>query len=273
MISCFPYDALFSGDLKLRLDAFTLIAWRLGIRDIRMSYQNVFLTGIHTGLGKALTQVFLDNGAEVFAVSRQRPDDLHNAGRLRFCSLDLSDTDQIGDGIREFLAPVRQLDFVLLNAGVLGEIKDLRDTGLDEIAHVMAINVWANKLIYDTLSEMQISIRQLVAISSGAAFNGSGGWGAYSISKSALNLMFRVYAHENPDTHFICLAPGLVRTQMLDYVCSLECDERYPAVRRIQDAVGTERMQTPSQAAQRLLDVFPRLLEYPTGSYVDIRDM
>ena len=85
---------------------------------------------------------------------------------------------------------------MLLNAGVLGEIKDLSDTTLAEIAAVMDVNVWANKVIYDTLRELDTRIQQLVAISSGAAFNGSGGWGAYSMSKSALNLMFRVYAHE-----------------------------------------------------------------------------
>lgn len=238
-----------------------------------MQYQTVFITGIHTGLGNALTQSLLKDKAEVFAVSRRRPDELQNAERLRFRSLDLSKTEEIRDGIRQLLAPVRRLDLVLLNAGVLGEIKDLRDTSLREIAAVMDINVWANKLIYDTMLDMQIQIRQIVAISSGAAFNGSGGWGAYSISKSALNLIMRVYAHENPDTHFTCLAPGLIQTQMLDYVCSLDAEERYPAIGRIRGAVGTDRMQTTPQAAERLLDAFPRLLEHPTGSYVDIRDM
>jgi NAD(P)-dependent dehydrogenase (short-subunit alcohol dehydrogenase family) len=238
-----------------------------------MKYQTVFITGIHTGLGKALTQAFLDSGADVFAVSRQRPDDLSNPAKLRFRSVDLSRTEEVRDAVRESLDPVKQLDLVLLCAGVLGEIKDLRDTSLKEIAAVMDVNVWANKLIYDTLLDMRVQTRQLVAISSGAAFNGSGGWGAYSISKSALNLMFRVYAHENPDTHFVCLAPGLVQTQMLDYVCSLDVDQRYPAVGRIRSAVGTDRMQTPSQAARRLQDVLPRLLEYPSGSYVDIREM
>ncbi len=238
-----------------------------------MQYQTVFITGVHAGLGNALTQAFLNEDAEVFAVSRRRPDELDNAARLRYRSLDLSKTEEIRDGIREFLGPEKRLDLVLLNAGVLGEIKDLRDTSLGEIAAVLDVNVWANKLIYDTLLDMDIQVRQLVAISSGAAFNGSGGWGAYSMSKSALNLMFRVYAHENPDTHFVCLAPGLIKTQMLDYVCSLDDDERYPAVGRIRSAVGTDRMQTPSQAAERLLAVFPRLLEYPTGSYVDIREV
>ena len=240
---------------------------------IRMHYQTIFITGIHTGLGKALTQAFLDAGADVFAVSRRRPADLNNSDRLRFCALDLSETDQIRDRIKEFLRTTKQLDLVLLNAGMLAEIKDLSDTSLAEIAAVMDVNVWANKVIYDSMRELHIANSQLVAISSGAAFNGSGGWGAYSMSKSALNLMFRVYAHENPDTHFACLAPGLVHTRMLDRVCSLDVDERYPAVGRIKSALGTDRMQTPSQAATRLMDTFPQLLEYPTGAYVDIREM
>ncbi len=238
-----------------------------------MPCQTTLITGVHTGLGNALARALLEQNGEVFALSRQSPDNLEHPG-LRFRPLDLSQTNEVRDGIHKLLDGVTRLDLVLLNAGVLGEIKDLHETSLDEIAAVMNINVWANKLIYDTLLEMEISVGQLVAISSGAAFNGSGGWGAYSISKSALNLMFRVYAHENPDTHFACLAPGLVKTRIIDYVCSLDADEgRYPAVGRIRSAAGTERMQTAAEAADRLLQAFPRLLEYPSGSYVDIREM
>ena len=74
------------------------------------------------------------------------------------CSLDLAETDRIRDGIREFLGATERLDLVLLNAGVLAQIKDLRDTSLEEISVVMNVNVWANKLIYDTLLEMQIQV-------------------------------------------------------------------------------------------------------------------
>jgi NAD(P)-dependent dehydrogenase (short-subunit alcohol dehydrogenase family) len=175
--------------------------------------------------------------------------------------------------MRSFLDGTRQIDLVLLNAGVLAPIKDLRDTSVEEISAIMDVNVWANKLIYDTLLEMQIPVRQLVAMSSGAAINGSAGQGAYSISKSALNLLFRVYAHENTETHFTCLAPGLVQTQMLDYLCSVDAEDRYPALGIIRSAVGTDKVQTPSQAARRLLDSLPRLREYPTGSYIDIREL
>jgi benzil reductase ((S)-benzoin forming) len=238
-----------------------------------MHYQTVLITGVHTGLGKALTQALLNDGADVFGVSRGRPNDLENDARLRFCSLDLAKTDCIRDGMRGLLETTERLDLVLLNAGVLPPIKDLRDTSLEEISAVMDVNVWANKLIYDTLLEMHVEVGQLVAISSGAAINGSAGQGAYSISKSALNLLFRVYAHENPATHFTCLAPGLVQTQMLEYMCSLNADDRYPTLGIIRSAVGTNKIQTPAQAAKRLLDALPRLREYPTGSYVDIREM
>ena len=50
---------------------------------------------------------------------------------------------------------------MLLNAGVLGEIKDLSDTTLAEIAAVMDVNVWANKVIYDTLRELDTRIQHL----------------------------------------------------------------------------------------------------------------
>jgi len=103
--------------------------------------------------------------------------------------------------------------------------------------------------------------------------NGSGGWGAYSISKASLNLLFRVCAHEHPETHFTCLAPGLIHSQMLDYVCSLPDNERYPAVSRVKSAVGTERMQSPAKAAERLIAALPKLLDYPSGSYLDIREI
>jgi hypothetical protein len=32
-------------------------------------------------------------------------------------------------------------------------------------------------------------------------------------------------------------------------------------------------MQSPTEAAQRIIEELPKLLEYPTGSYVDIREI
>jgi NAD(P)-dependent dehydrogenase (short-subunit alcohol dehydrogenase family) len=153
---------------------------------------------------------------------------------------------------------------------MLGEIKDLRDTALDEIGKVMDVNVWANKVLLDVVIG-SCTVEQVVAISSGSAFNGSGGWGAYSISKSALNLLVRVYAHEHPEIHFTALAPGLVHSDMLGYVLSLPDDPRYAANGRIRRAARESRTFTPAQAAASVLARLRDLVDQPSGAYVDVR--
>ena len=104
-----------------------------------------------------------------------------------------------------------EFDIVILNAGILGEIRILNHTNLTEIKDVMELNVWANKEIIDAISSYA-SAKQIIGISSGAAVNGTKGWGAYSLSKSTLNMLLKVYANELPQIHFSALAPGIIKT-------------------------------------------------------------
>jgi NAD(P)-dependent dehydrogenase (short-subunit alcohol dehydrogenase family) len=234
---------------------------------------SVLITGIHTGLGYALAARCLDDGAAVYAVSRTPPEHLVRRPGLEFRPLDLRRFETVAPTIRDLLADVKALDLAILNAGVLGEIKDLKETGIDELRDVMDVNVWANKLVIDALFDLGIPIGQIVAISSGAAFNGSGGWGAYSISKSALNLLVRVYAHEHPDTHFLALAPGVIETPMTRHVVAQPEEPRHPANARIRALFADGRVLSPEQGAANILARLPEMLAKPTGSYVDIRSL
>jgi alcohol dehydrogenase len=235
--------------------------------------KQTLITGIHTGLGHALARHCLDRGDSVSAFSRAAPEDLADHERLRFRALDLRRTDEIHDAANELLTGIESLDLVLLNAGVLGEIKDLRHTSLEELRDVMSINVWANKVLIDALLDRDLPVKQIIAISSGAAFNGSGGWGAYSISKSALNLLIRVYAHEHPETHFLALAPGVVETAMIHYILARPDDPRYGANGRIRKAAAEGRILAPEDSAANILARLPGLLLRPSGEYVDIRNL
>jgi NAD(P)-dependent dehydrogenase (short-subunit alcohol dehydrogenase family) len=232
----------------------------------------VLITGIHTGIGHALAAELLDTGAEVWAVSRTAPEDLAQHQRLQFVSLDLRRFDDIAPALDTLLDGVDSLDLAILNAGVLGDLKDLRDTSIDELRRVMDLNVWANKVVIDALLAKR-QVKQVVAISSGAAFNGSGGWGAYSISKSALNLLVRVYAHEHPQTHFSALAPGVIETSMIHAILAQPDNPRHGANIRIRAANAEGRILSPATAARRLVACFPELLERESGSYADIRKL
>ncbi|MBT5707324.1 MAG: SDR family NAD(P)-dependent oxidoreductase, partial [Verrucomicrobia bacterium] len=117
-----------------------------------------------------------------------------------------------------------------------------------------------------------LPIAQVVAVSSGASVNGNRGWGGYSISKAALNMLVKLYASERQDIHFCALAPGLVDTDMQEHIRTLPDDTPFPSVARLKEASGTDAMPDPQTAGRSFLetvDRLPGLIE--SGSFADIR--
>ncbi len=230
---------------------------------------NLLITGIGSGLGKALAAHYLNQGDRVFALSRHLPDDLAGQAQLHFQPCDLQQLEAIDPAVRKLLDGVERLDLVILNAGVLGAIKDMTETPLYEIDQVMTVNVWANKVLLDTLIDLGLAVDQVVGISSGAAVNCNRGWNAYSLSKASLNVLLKLYAREMDNTHLTALAPGIIWTPMLAKVVETVDTEKYPSVRRIQQV---EKM-SPEEAARLLAATFPRLREYESGSFLDVRTL
>ncbi len=223
---------------------------------------NVFITGISSGIGKALALIYLENGYNVYGISRKQPKIRHE--NLHFKAVDLSKVDTIDEIYEQFLP--QNIELAILNAGILGDIKELTKTTLDEIRIVMDTNVWANKILIDLL--IQNNCKQVIAMSSGASVNGSKGWSSYSLSKSTLNMLIKLYAAESK-THFTAFAPGLIQTDMLGYITSQIDPEQFPSVQRLQESPK----KTPMQCAQEIFEIAPKLLEYESGSFLDIRTM
>lgn len=185
--------------------------------------------------------------------------------------LDLTDFDQIEPVLTELFSEMPALDLVVLNAGILGEIRDMTAAPLGDLKTIMDANLWSNKVVLDVLHSMAMPIGQIVAVSSGASVLGNRGWSGYSLSKAALNMLIKLYAHEFSHTHLSALAPGIIDTAMMDYLCESADASAYPALQRLRDARGTERMPDAAQAAERVVSVLASLRDYPSGSFVDIR--
>ncbi|MFU8848175.1 MAG: SDR family NAD(P)-dependent oxidoreductase [Opitutales bacterium] len=234
--------------------------------------QNIFITGVSSGLGHGLAKHYLAAGATVYGCSRREPGDLVEAG-LHFAALDLGDAASARPALEAWLAGVSQFDLAILNAAKLGEIRDMADTPLDDLRETMEINVWANKWLLDSLFTSSRRVKQVVAISSGASISGSRGWNGYSLSKAALNMLVKLYAGEQAETHFTSLAPGLVDTAMQDYLTNLPEDERFAPLEILKAAKGTEKMPDGETCARLLIEAFPKLLERPSGEFADIRKL
>lgn len=227
--------------------------------------RNVLITGIGSGFGEALAREYLDQGHQVYAIGRTFPKMLDAHPHFFFFPYDLSKTFMLKDTIKDFIQD-HVFEIAILNAGILGDIQTLGKLELPRIKEVMELNVWANKELIDTLSAYA-KVTQIVGISSGAAVNGSKGWGAYSLSKSALNMLLDVYAKELPDIHFTALAPGVIETAMVQHILQEVDEVEFPSAKNLKQGI----IQTPQDAAKRLINIIPTLLDYESGSFLDVR--
>ncbi len=230
---------------------------------------NVFITGNSSGLGRGFSEYALEQGWNVYGCSR-RGCELAGVHDIR---CDLSDFEALPLALDKLLQGVPQLDLVILNAGILGEIKPMHETSLLEFKRITDINVWSNKVILDWLLDSGINTQQIIAISSGAAVMGNKGWSGYALSKASLNMLIRLYSHEFSDTHLAAVAPGLIDTPMMDYLCEEPDPTEYPALARIREARGTPVMPEPRQAAERVMNIMDELRAFESGSFVDIRQI
>jgi NAD(P)-dependent dehydrogenase (short-subunit alcohol dehydrogenase family) len=235
-----------------------------------MVKKNALITGNSRGLGLGLSEVLLTHGYRVFGCSRQGCD---LAGDVVDIHCDLTELDTIAQKLEQLLQGVEALQLVVLNAGMLGEIKHISKTTLGELQQIMDLNLWSNKIILDWLLQSDIKVEQILLLSSGAAVLGNKGWSGYALSKCALNMLGRLYAHEFPTTHIVSIAPGLIESSMMEYLCTQANSEEYPALKRLEQARREGAVLSPIQGAGRILKALPRLKVFESGSYIDLRQI
>jgi benzil reductase ((S)-benzoin forming) len=233
----------------------------------------ILITGTSSGLGFGLAKYYLNEGHTVYGISRRSNEDLKQFENFSFLPQDISNFVGLEKNVAIFLKNAGKLDLVILNAGKLNEIKDMKDTSLEEIEEVMNVNVWANKLIIDALFTHIEDIKQVVAISSGASVSGSRGWNAYSLSKATLNMLIKLYANERSGTHFCALAPGLIDTDMQEYVSGLPEKTDFPTITRLKEVRESGKMPTIKEAANLNAHAIEKARDHQSGSFLDIRNM
>ena len=227
--------------------------------------KNILITGCSSGLGLAITNYYLQKGFKVYGISRNKPE-IQNQNFIHI-SFDLSKILEIKTSLTTILKEIKNLDLVFLNAGMLGKIKILQELSIEEMQEVYNLNVYANKELLDIL--MQIDVKNIFIISSGASKTGYKGWGSYSLSKAGVNMLVNLYSNEMFNTKIIALAPGVIKTPMTDYI-RFELDENiFTSAKKLNEGL----VQTAFETAIKIDAFINRIDEFETGSYVDIRQI
>jgi NAD(P)-dependent dehydrogenase (short-subunit alcohol dehydrogenase family) len=190
----------------------------------RLAGRIALITGASRGIGRAVAVRFAREGANVVLVARtgaaleEVDDEIRAAGgAATLVPADLTDyaiIDRMGAAIHERWG---RLDVLVGNAGVLGVLSPLPHIAPEVWDEVLAVNVTVNwRLIrsFDPLLRVSDAGR-LIFVTSGVS-SGHAYWGAYAVSKGALETMVRTYAAEvaKSRVRVNLINPGATRTTM-----------------------------------------------------------
>jgi NAD(P)-dependent dehydrogenase (short-subunit alcohol dehydrogenase family) len=185
--------------------------------------KKILITGGSTGLGRALALQLTQAGAQVAVLARtqeklQRLQ--QEEPRLQVIVGDVSKKDDIHRIYAEALQKLGGIDLLVNNASSLGPtpLRLLLDTDCEDFQAALDTNLLGpfrlTKLVLPAMILKKKGV--IVNISSDAAIQDYPQWGAYSISKSALDHMTRIFQAELVDTgvRFLAVDPGDMNTAL-----------------------------------------------------------
>jgi len=168
---------------------------------------STLITGASRGLGAALALELGRQGARLLLVSRKRAALEPLLGRLREAGAeahaleaDLGNKDDIHPLAGAAAALLGPIDLLIHNASELGPtpLRLLLDTECEDLERVLAVNLLGPFRLSRAIAGSMALREQgtIVHVSSDAAVNAYSHWGAYSVSKAALDHLARLWAVE-----------------------------------------------------------------------------
>jgi NAD(P)-dependent dehydrogenase (short-subunit alcohol dehydrogenase family) len=195
----------------------------------RLSGRRIFITGISRGIGRATARLFLDEGAELFGVARDRQrlaavtEELsaRAPGRFEALALDLNTSDAAARAVAAIAARWGALDLLINNAAIMTEgPKTLEAEPAGTLEATMATNLFAPFHLSQALLPLLRRGREprIIHVTSGAgtlAALDEPGIASYRLSKWALNGLVRLQGRQLAGQIAVNgLDPGWVKTDL-----------------------------------------------------------
>ncbi len=180
------------------------------------------VTGARGGIGRAIVQRFLKEGAVVYAADLTPEGSLEEGGDGAFLTLDVSQEAEVIAAMEEVGEAQGKLD-VLVNAAGIEIEKTIEDTSLEEWNRSFAVNVTGTFLTSKyALPLMREAARagtsaSLINFGSYDGFIADPGLAAYCATKGAVHALTRAMAcdHGPEGIRVNAVCPGYIDTPML----------------------------------------------------------
>lgn len=192
---------------------------------MKLHGKSVVVTGASSGMGKAIVERFVNEGANVLAVARRKDRleelalSLQNApGKVLPYTGDVSREESIVDAIETAVREFGRLDILVNNAGVMDDMSPIGDVKNEKIEQVFSVNVFGP--MYAMRKAVQVFLSQgdggnIINVASLGALRTVAG-AVYNASKAALVSLTKNTAYMYIPDGIRCnaIAPGGIATEI-----------------------------------------------------------
>ena len=213
--------------------------------------KNALITGAGSGIGAEIAKELakknyhtIITGKSISNLEETENTILENGGSCTLVELNMKDLVGIDKLGLEIFNRWKKLDILISNAAILGTLGPIHHQSNDEFIEVMNINLISNHRLIRSLDPLlKNSINAKASfLSSSVAVEARPFWGAYSISKAALQHMVKIWAMENKNNKLSIsiINPGKTKTKMR---------------RQAMPGENQKDLQHPKKVAEAILDV------------------
>ena len=205
---------------------------------MKLKNLHALITGGSQGLGKAIAECFLREGANIVLCARNEKDLSATRDELakkfpgqkvaaKIC--DVANESQVNELVAFALRELRTLDALVLNAGIYGPMGPTESVPLDEWRRAIDINLFGVLLpCRAVIPHFKTAGRgKIVVLSGGGATNPLPNISAYAASKAAVVRLMETLAEELKafQVDVNAIAPGALATRLVDEVLAAGPDK------------------------------------------------
>ncbi|MBP7095199.1 MAG: 3-oxoacyl-[acyl-carrier-protein] reductase [Spirochaetia bacterium] len=236
--------------------------------------RSVLVTGGSRGIGRAMVERFLREGARVWYLSRNRAEDHHElallaaerGGALAHHACDVSNEVSVEAAVEKAIAESGGLDAAVNNAGITRDGLVFR-MSLEDWNAVLGANLTSVFLVSRAVARHMIKRRagSIVNVSSVVGLTGNGGQTNYAASKAGVVGFSKSLAREvaGRGVRVNVLAPGYIDTAMTEAIPE-------QAKEALKSRIPLGRTGSPEDVAAAALFLVSDLSAYVTGEVLKV---
>ncbi len=231
------------------------------------------ITGANRGIGKCITEIFAENGANIIACMRTiSPEsekwikNLESKFNITINAvvLDLSDEQSVKDSIKQIFVISKKIDILVNNAGVASGAF-FQMTPISELRKIFEINFFSQIAFSQGIAKIMIRNKygSIINLSSTAAFIADPGTLAYGSSKSAFTRATQSMATELGifNIRVNAIAPSVTKTDMFKQMSP-------GAIEKLIGSSALKRIAEPIDIANVALFLASELSSFVTGQVI-----